>query len=226
MRTPKHLKSMFDGWPELVCFDLDGTLIDSVPDISIALDIALKSVGAPEAGEERARGWIGFGSSKLISQALEWAGISQDAHAACCSTFFEAYFNSVSTNTTLYPNVEALLKAFKHNSVPMALITNKPSVFVKPILDHFGISDYFSWQLGGDTLDEKKPSPLPLIHCSESIEANPERCLMIGDSVADARAAQSANFKSVLVSYGYNHGIELATLNPNIIIDDLAELLM
>ncbi|ADZ90300.1 phosphoglycolate phosphatase [Marinomonas mediterranea] len=218
--------SLFEGWPDLVCFDLDGTLIDSVPDISKALDIALQSVGAAKAGEERARAWVGFGSSKLVSQALEWSGISIDTHESCHSAFLKAYFESVSENTTLYPNVEALLKAFKYNGVPMALITNKPSVFVKPILEHFGLSDYFSWQLGGDTLEEKKPSPVPLLHCSESIEAAPERCLMIGDSVADARAAQAANFKSVLVSYGYNHGIELSTLNPDVVIDDLAELLM
>lgn len=226
MRTPKHFKRLFDGWPELVCFDLDGTLVDSVPSIAAALDKSLVQMGASPAGEERVRGWVGYGSAKLIQQAMEWAGLAAERLEEGYSFFLKAYFEGLTEGTVLYANVESLLKAFKHQQVPMALVTNKPSVFIKPLLDHFGISTYFSWMLGGDTLEEKKPAPLPLLHCMEDIEANPEQCLMIGDSLADYRAAKAAGFKVALVTYGYNHGINLSDLEADAVIDDLAELLM
>ena len=117
-------------------------------------------------------------------------------------------------------------KAFKHNGVPVALITNKPSVFVKPMLDHFELTEQFGWLLGSDTLEEKKPSAMPLLYCSESIEALPENCLMIGDSITDFNAAKNAGFKCALVTYGYHQGVDLKSLGADAVIDDLAELLV
>lgn len=226
MRTPKHFKNMFDGWPELVCLDLDGTLVDSVPDIAAAMDKSLITLGVSPAGEERVRGWVGYGSAKLVQQAMEWAGLGENRYEEGYQIFLKEYFSNLADASTLYANVEALLKAFKYQKVPMALVTNKPSLFIKPLLDHFGISTYFSWMLGGDSLDEKKPSPMPLQHCMEDIEALPEKCLMIGDSLADYRAAKAAGFKVALVTYGYNHGVDLTELETDVLIDDLAELLM
>ena len=226
MRTPKHLQRLFDGWPDLVCFDLDGTLVDSVPDIANAVDKALLSQGAEPAGEINVRGWIGHGSTTLIRRAMTWADVPEEHYEDVYSGFLKAYFEHLADESTLYSNVESVLKAFKHQNVPIALITNKPSVFVKPLLDHFGISNYFSWMLGADSLDEKKPSPVPLLHCAEDVDAEPARCLMIGDSLADHSAARAAGFKSALVTYGYNHGLDLTTLEADVLIDDLVELLM
>ncbi|REG84874.1 phosphoglycolate phosphatase [Marinomonas pollencensis] len=226
MKTPRHFKSWFDGWPELVCFDLDGTLIDSVPDIASAVGAFLAEQNAPLAGEERVRGWVGFGAAKLIEQAMSWANLDPHKHEECYRTFLTHYFAHLTQNTALYANVRELLKAFKHQGIPMALVTNKPSVFIKPILDHFELTEYFGWFLGGDTLEEKKPSALPLLHCSESIEAKPERCLMIGDSMTDCRAANKAGFKCALVTYGYHQGVDLASLGADAVIDDLVELLI
>lgn len=226
MRTPKHLKRMFDGWPELVCFDLDGTLVDSVPSIAAAMDKSLVAMGASPAGEERVRGWVGYGSAKLVQQAMEWAGLPAERNEEGYKIFLKSYFDNLAADSTLYANVESILKAFKYQQVPMALVTNKPSLFIKPLLDHFGISTYFSWMLGGDSLEERKPSPLPLLHCMEDIEAVAENCLMIGDSLADYRAAKAAGFKCALVTYGYNHGVDLNELEADVIIDDLAELLV
>ncbi|MBJ7537001.1 phosphoglycolate phosphatase [Marinomonas transparens] len=226
MKVPKHFKEWFEGWPELVCLDLDGTLVDSVPDLAIAVDAFLTDFGVALAGEERVRGWIGFGASKLVEQALQWANIDANKHEEAYRIFLLHYRNHLTNKTTLYPNVQALLKAFKHNGVPVALVTNKPSVFVKPILDHFELTEQFGWLLGGDTLEEKKPSALPLLHCSESIEALPEKCLMIGDSITDFRAANNAGFKCALVTYGYHQGVDLASLGADAVIDDLTELLV
>lgn len=226
MKIPRHLKQLFDGWPELVCFDLDGTLVDSVPDIAGAVDAFLVAHNAPLAGEERVRTWVGFGSAKLIEQAMAWADIDPNKHEECYSIFLKHYFTHLTDNTTLYPNVKALLKALKHRGVPVALVTNKPGVFIKPILDHFEITEHFGWFLGGDTLVERKPSGLPLLHCCDAIEAGPEKCLMIGDSITDFRAANNAGFKCALVTYGYNQGVDLATLGADVVIDDLVELLI
>ncbi len=226
MKTPKYFSAWFDGWPELVCLDLDGTLVDSVPDIANAVDAFLAEFGAALAGEEQVRAWVGFGSAKLIDQALEWASIDPSMHEEAYRIFLIHYRVHLTDKTTLYPNVKALLKAFKHQGVPIALITNKPSVFVKPMMDYFELTEQFGWLLGGDTLEEKKPSAIPLLHCSESIEALPEKCLMIGDSITDFKAANNAGFKCALVTYGYHQGIDLTSLGADAIIDDLTELLV
>ncbi|WP_392385109.1 phosphoglycolate phosphatase [Marinomonas primoryensis] len=226
MKTPKYFSAWFDGWPELVCLDLDGTLVDSVPDIANAVDAFLAEFGAALAGEEQVRAWVGFGSAKLIDQALEWASIDPSMHEEAYRIFLIHYRAHLTDKTTLYPNVKELLKAFKHQGVPIALITNKPSVFVKPMMDYFELTEQFGWLLGGDTLEEKKPSAIPLLHCSESIEALPEKCLMIGDSITDFKAANNAGFKCALVTYGYHQGIDLTSLGADAIIDDLTELLV
>jgi len=226
MKTPKYFSAWFDGWPELVCLDLDGTLVDSVPDIANAVDAFLAEFGATLAGEEQVRAWVGFGSAKLIDQALEWANIDPSKNEEAYRIFLMHYRAHLADKTTLYPNVKALLKAFKYHGVPIALITNKPSVFVKPMMDYFELTEQFGWLLGGDTLEEKKPSAMPLLYCSESIEALPEKCLMIGDSITDFKAANNAGFKCALVTYGYHQGIDLTALGADALIDDLAELLV
>ncbi len=226
MRTSIHFKRWFYEYPELVCFDLDGTLVDSVPDITSAIDVALEALGSNKAGEVRVRGWVGFGLCKLIEQALDWAQLDRIHYEEVYKMFLQHYYLHVADNTQLYPNVKVLLEAFKHQNIPMALITNKPSVFIKPILDYFGITEYFAWFLGGDSLEEHKPSAMPLLYCSAFIEAKPKNCLMIGDSITDYRAANNAGFKCALVTYGYHQGIDLVSLGADVVMDDLVELLV
>ena len=224
MRTPPKLLQWFDGWPELVCIDLDGTLVDSVPDLASAVDHFLVAAGAAAAGEDRVRAWVGFGAAKLVEQAMQWASVPAVQAEQCYRDFLLFYRDNLTANTQLYPNVLPLLKAFKRQGIPMALITNKPSVFVKPILDHFEIGEYFSWQLGGDALEEKKPSAMPLLHCCQDVEAQPDKCLMIGDSITDHRAARAAGFRSMLLTYGYSQGVDLLSLDADLVADDLTEL--
>lgn len=226
MRTPKHFKRWFEGWPQLVCFDLDGTLVDSVPDLAVAVDTFLLEQGKSPAGDTMVRQWVGHGASNLVIQAMSWGELDDDLYEDCYRSFLLAYKDKLTQNTRLYANVLDLLKALKLNRVPIALITNKPSAFVKPILDHFEISDYFSWILGADTLDEKKPSPMPLLYCAEAIEAEAGLCVMVGDSQTDSRAAVAAGFKNVLVTYGYHQGVDLNSLEPDLLVDDLVELLL
>lgn len=226
MRIPSHMKRWFDDWPQLVCFDLDGTLVDSAPDLAIAVDALLVSQGKETAGEDRVRQWIGFGAAKLVQQVMEWADIDNGLYEECYRVFITTYQKNLTAKTILFPHVIDLLKALKTNKVPIALITNKPSLFVKPVLDHFELTDYFSWILGAEALPEKKPSPMPLMHCVEAIEADVAQCLMIGDSLTDYRAAKAAGMKSAIVTYGYHQGVNFSELEADLILDDLVELLL
>lgn len=226
MKTPRYMQQHFQGWPQLICFDLDGTLIDSVPDLTTAVDAFLLEQGKELAGEEQVRKWVGFGASKLVKQAMAWSEIDSALYESCYRSFILNYKTHLIDKTRLYPHVVELLNACKINKVPLALITNKPEVFVKPILEHFSLTSYFSWILGAETLAEKKPSPMPLLHCAEAIEAKAEQCLMIGDSLTDYNAAQAAGFKSAIVTYGYHQGMDLQNLSADLVLDDLVELLL
>lgn len=226
MKTPKLFKKYFDGWPQLVCFDLDGTLVDSAPDLAAAIDRVLLEQDKEAAGEDRVRQWVGQGASLLVKRAMEWAEIGESAYEKCYQSFLLAYKESLTNKTVLYPHVLDLLKALKMNKVPMAVVTNKPSVFTKPILEHFELQDYFAWILSADSLAEKKPSPAPLLHCSEGIEAEESQCLMVGDSITDFHAAQAAGFKVALLTYGYHQDTKLDALGADMLLDDLIELLL
>lgn len=213
------------NWPQLVCFDLDGTLVDSAPSIAYAIDSSLKEFGIKPAGVDQVRRWIGLGSSHLIKKTQEWAQLSDTKYKSLHEVFSKHYENNVTFNATLYSNVELTLKALKNQNIPIALITNKPSTFVKPLMDHFRLSPYFHLMLGGDTLPEKKPSPLPITHCLDYFNLHPDNALMVGDSITDFQAARSAGVKSALVTYGYHQDINLKELGAHLLIDDLLELI-
>ncbi|MCR3872160.1 HAD hydrolase-like protein, partial [Pseudomonas aeruginosa] len=148
--------------PRLVMFDLDGTLVDSVPDLTAAVDSMLASLGRPPAGIEKVRQWIGNGARVLVRRALagsiEHDGIGEEETEAALALFMEAYADSHAL-TEVYPGVVDTLKWLKRNGVEMALITNKPERFVAPLLDEMKLGRYFRWIIGGDTLPQQKPDP-------------------------------------------------------------------
>lgn len=225
MKFPEQFQHWFGGWPQLVCFDLDGTLIDSVPDLAQAIDSVLVEFECLPAGEARVRAWVGYGATKLVEQAMEWADIPPSSFPLFYDSFFQHYHSKLTDRTRLYSNVKSVLAFLAGQGIPLAVVTNKPSVFVAPILEHFDLMPYFCRLIGGDTFQEKKPSPLPLLQCCEEISVFPEQCLMVGDSLADHKAAVSAGFRSVLLTYGYHHDIDLFSLGADRVIDDLTELL-
>ena len=152
--------------PRLVMFDLDGTLVDSVPDLTAAVDSMLASFGRPPAGIEKVRQWIGNGARGLVRRALagsiEHDGIGEEETEAALALFMEAYADSHAL-TEVYPGVVDTLKWLKRNGVDMALITNKPERFVAPLLDEMKLGRYFRWIIGGDTLPQQKPDPAALL---------------------------------------------------------------
>ncbi|MGH8353093.1 MAG: phosphoglycolate phosphatase [Pseudomonas sp.] len=214
--------------PRLVMFDLDGTLVDSVPDLAAAIDSMLSALGKSAAGVERVRDWVGNGARVLVRRALagglEHAAVAEDEAERALALFMEAYADSHAL-TEVYPGVLETLKWLKKQGVELALITNKPERFVAPLLDALKLGRYFRWIIGGDTLPQQKPDPAALLYVMQLAGVSAEQALFIGDSRNDVLAAKAAKVRCVALSYGYNHGRPIHEESPTLVVDDLRELL-
>ena len=222
-------EQLFPGsLPKLVMFDLDGTLIDSVPDLAAAVDRMLVEMGRAPAGIEAVREWVGNGAPVLVRRALaggiDHAGVSDDEAERGLELFMEAYAESHEL-TVIYPGVGDTLKWLHEQKVEMALITNKPERFVGPLLDQMQIGRYFRWIIGGDTLPQKKPDPAALLHVMQMAGVQAHDALFVGDSRSDVQAAHAAGVQCVGLTYGYNHGRPISEESPALVIDDLRALL-
>ena len=203
----------------LLIFDLDGTLIDSVPDITDAINKTFDKLGIDKVSEKEVRNYLGNGARTLIERALK--GNSELLDKAL-KIFKNNYKNNVCNKTTLYPGVKETLKKLPHKK---AIVTNKPYEFVGEILKTLGIDEYFEMYIGGESLPEKKPSPMPLLYVCEKMGYSPDEAIMIGDSKNDILAAKNAGVKSIAVNYGYNYGEDVSIYKPDIIINDFKKLL-
>lgn len=222
------LKQLFGGeLPQLVMFDLDGTLIDSVPDLAIAVDQMLALRGRPPAGIERVRHWVGNGAPILVRRALagstEHATVDDDEAERALTDFLQIY--SANHNaTTAYPGAKKLLQWLRGKGIALAVVTNKPERFVAPLLADKDLGE-FDWIIGGDTLPVKKPDPAGLQRVMVDAGVSPQHSLFIGDSRNDVLAARAAGVKVVAVSYGYNYGRPVAEENPDLLVDSLDALI-
>ena len=223
------LKALFGGeLPQLVMFDLDGTLVDAVPDLTAAVDRMLAQLGRQPAGSEQVRLWIGNGARVLVRRALAGAlehdHIGEDEAQQALALFMDAYADSHAL-TSVYPGVHECLQALTAAGIPLALITNKPAAFLPALLGDKDLAAYFQWILGGDSLPKQKPEPDQLLWVLDQAQVLPQHSLFIGDSRNDVLAARNAGVPCVALSYGYNHGQPIAQENPLRVIDDLRELL-
>ncbi|CAN6961927.1 MULTISPECIES: phosphoglycolate phosphatase [Psychrobacter] len=215
---------------QLLIFDFDGTLIDSVPDLADATNAMLTTLGKETYPIDSIRNWVGNGSRMLVERAmvgkvevLEGELTVEEAdHAE--QVFFEAYNNISGSKTVAYPYVDSGLKKLKDAGYTLALVTNKPIRFVPKILQSFGWQDLFAEVLGGDSLAVKKPDPAPLLHVCDALDVTPAQAVMIGDSRNDILAGQNANMDTLGLSYGYNYGQDIRELNPTAAFDDFATL--
>jgi len=213
--------------PKLVMIDVDGTLVDSVPDLAYCVDQMMIRLEMPIRGEERVRHWVGNGVPRLVERALtdELDGFpSQEAFDKAYPIFLDLYAQNSSVRSTLYEGVIEGLDYLKSKDCLLGCVTNKAEQFTLPLLKSLGIIDYFGIVISGDTLEKKKPDPLPLIHGANFFNINPKECLMLGDSVSDVKAARAASFQIICMSYGYNHGNNIADENPDLVIDSMAQL--
>nr|WP_318383355.1 phosphoglycolate phosphatase [uncultured Enterobacter sp.] len=228
-----------------VAFDLDGTLVDSAPGLTHAVDMALYALELPQAGEARVITWIGNGADVLMQRALAWsrqeratlrasvgkptvdhADIPEDEQARMLRKLFDRYYaDVVSEGSFLFPDVEQTLAALQAKGLPMALVTNKPTPFVAPLLEALNIARYFTLVIGGDDVKNKKPHPEPLLRVAQKLGLKPHTLLFVGDSRNDIQAARAAGFRSAGLTYGYNYGEPITLSEPDLVFDSFKDLL-
>ncbi|MBB6575563.1 phosphoglycolate phosphatase [Xanthomonas arboricola] len=208
----------------LVIFDLDGTLVDSAPNIAEALNATLQELGLQQFSEATIRSWIGEGVQVLLATALREAGGSHDADTEM-PLMMRHYQASLLHNPQLYPGVAEALAGLREAGTTLALCTNKPARFIAPLLEHLGIAAHFSSVLGGDSLPQRKPDAAPLLHLAKQFGHTPQQCLMVGDSATDAAAANAAAMPLAMVRYGYLRGFDVQSAGAVAIIDDMRQLL-
>ena len=212
--------------PDMILIDVDGTLVDSVPDLAFCVDTMMAALGRSPHGEARVREWVGNGVERLVRRALVGA-LQGEPDAVdfdrAYPLFLDLYAENTSKRSCLYPGVREGIDLLKSAGYRLGCVTNKAAQFTEPLLKDLGIFDDFSIVISGDTLSTKKPDPAPLLHAAEFFGCEPAKALMVGDSVSDVAAARAAGFQIVCMTYGYNHGVDIREAAPDAVIDSFVE---
>jgi phosphoglycolate phosphatase len=211
-----------------VLFDLDGTLLDTVQDIALALNRTMLEHGCESLAEGDVRRMIGRGSPILIERALASQGLAIDApiQTAMVERFFHHYGALEEMNEDRaqpFAGAAELLHMLHDADLRTAVVTNKQHRFAAALLERLGLSAWIDVVVGGDTCARRKPDPQPLLFACEALHVPPSDALMVGDSVNDVQAARAAGIPVVCVSYGYNEGRDSRTLDCDALIDSLTE---
>lgn len=214
---------------KMIAFDLDGTLVNSLPDLALSLNSAFAEFGLPQAPEELVLPWIGNGADVLLARALEWSGRASEFQGENLlplkQRFSHYYGENVCNKSQLYPNVQATLEKLKEQGYLLAVVTNKPTKHVLPVLKAFGIEHFFVESLGGQSLPAIKPHPAPLYYLCGKFGLYPKEILFVGDSKNDILAAQAAGCPNVGLTYGYNYNLPIEGSQPDYVFDDFVQLL-
>jgi phosphoglycolate phosphatase len=206
-----------------VLLDLDGTLLDTVGDIVTAANMMRASLGFAPLEPTLIATFVGKGIPNLVSKTLKDA-VGEPGPTAlkvAVANFERQYEKCFGDTSKPYPGVIDGLNAMKAKGLRLGCVTNKAEKFTLPLLERTGLAEYFELTLSGDSLAEKKPHPMPLLHAAEFFGATPAEVLLIGDSVNDAEAARAAGSPVFIVPYGYNEGQELRGLDCDAFIDDV-----
>lgn len=216
--------SAYDGY----LFDLDGTLVDTAPDINAALNHALQRHGYTGVDEAITRHWIGHGARVLIRQALQ----NQQAAAAASDTITDAlltdfiryYEEHIADNSKPYPGVIDALKQLRRRGAKLAVVTNKLTTLSEQVLDALELTRYFESIVCGDSTDNPKPAADPALLACRELSVPVTRVLFVGDSATDVDCARAAGCDVVCVPDGYNHGIAASELGADAVIESLQDL--
>lgn len=216
----------------LVMYDLDGTLVESVPDLAHAVDAMLADLGLPQVGEASTKLWVGNGIPSLIKRALtndahgdEPGRVEDELFQQAFERFEFHYDAALGKFSYLYPDVAEALARVEAANIAQAVVTNKSYDFADRLLQLMGIRDYFTVIVGGDSLPKLKPDAMPLLHAMTVCNASAERSIMVGDSKNDIIAAKAAGVRCIALPYGYNHGEPIEASEPQWLIPTLAELI-
>ncbi|UFS56611.1 phosphoglycolate phosphatase [Comamonadaceae bacterium M7527] len=217
---------------KLVMFDLDGTLIETAPEIADAVNDTLTHLGLPSVTLKQVNDWIGHGTHTLLISALAdvkqtttddiraWDGLSN------ASTVFNGFYQQrCGTRSNLYPHVRTVLDVLAPKGVRLAVVTNKEGRFTQTVLKAHAMDNVFDMVISGDTLPTKKPNPAAIQHCLDHFGIKPEEAIFIGDSSIDAATAHNAGVRVWLLPYGYNMGEPVSASNPDRVIPDFLPIL-
>lgn len=212
---------------QAVLIDLDGTLLDTIPDLAAAANAMLAELGAAQLPLADIATFVGKGTEVLVRRCLTDERVrlpADDAGTARALAVFNRHYHAVNGRAArLYPGVLKGLRAFREQGARLAVVTNKPTEFTFPLLESSGLAEWFSVVVCGDTCPRKKPDPLPLLHACELLGCPPGRALAIGDSINDALAARAAGITVLAVPYGYNEGRDIHSLDIDGIVFGLDE---
>ena len=234
---------------DAVIVDLDGTMIDTLDDFCVALNSMLADLPAPYSHHRVVRTnvaqWVGKGSENLIKTALASVSIGNEQSISIAKksagampidalplplyeqawlSYQRHYLAVNGLHATVFPGVLDGLTRLKERGLKLACLTNKPTAFAVALLKDKGLIGFFEYTFGGDAFERKKPDPLPLLKTCHALGCSPARTLMLGDSSNDAQAARAAGCPVLLVTYGYNHGQPIQTVDADGFIDSIAEL--
>ena len=206
--------------------DLDGTLLDTIPDLAAATNLMLEALGRAPLSLETVSTYVGKGIPRLVERALagDIDGSASDAAMAEALPVFERFYAQENgRHTKIYPGVREGLEQFRAAGFPLACVTNKAGAFVQPLLERMELAQFFVQTIAGDTLPRKKPDPQQLLHACAQFGVAPAQMLMIGDSVNDVQAARAAGCPVFCVPYGYNEGRTVQSLDVDAIVAALTD---
>jgi phosphoglycolate phosphatase len=217
---------------DLILFDLDGTLVETAPEIMDAVNDALRRFGLSEVTQQQVNDWIGHGTRELLVQALaDRTGASVDSVRSgellqtVLPVYDRFYAQRCGTRSQLYPHVRETLTALRAQGVKLAVVTNKEGRYTQVVLDVHQLAPLFDVVVSGDTFPAKKPNPAGVVHCLSQFGVSADRALFVGDSSIDAATARHAGVPVCLLPYGYNMGQPIEACAPDRVIQDVSSLL-
>ena len=211
-----------------ILFDLDGTLVDTAPDIAAAVGATLRDLDRPPLDDATVRSYIGRGVDVLLHRVLTGerdGNAALDVHKYARGVFLGHYETHNGRTATVYPGVREGIAHARRLGLKLCCVTNKPQVFSDALLAEVGLDRDLEFVLGGDALPKGKPDPMPLLHAAARLGVVPQHCLMIGDSSNDALAARTAGMPVVLVGYGYSEDQGVGTIDCDAIVASIADVI-
>lgn len=217
---------------DLVMFDLDGTLVETGPEIADATNDTLAHFGWATVSQEQVNAWIGHGTRELLLQAMAFVLQTpaedlrhSERFAQAEAVFIGHYQSRCGTRSSLYPQVMETLRALREQGVFTAVITNKEGRYTQTVLDAHGLMPMLDRVISGDTLPKKKPNPAGIDFCLSHFGVDASRALFVGDSSIDVQTARNAGVAVWALPYGYNMGQAIEACQPDRVIPDVSALL-
>lgn len=207
-----------------VIFDLDGTLVDSAEDLRAALNQLLGGLGLRAIEANEIKGMIGDGVLKLVERALVAAHGDPQQKDALLPRFLETYQANSANLTRCYPAVPETLDLLHSKGFRLAVVTNKPVLATHKILEALSLAEFFPVVVGGDSVQQRKPHPAPLLEAARRLGVEVSQSLLVGDNIHDVEAARAAGMRCIAVSYGYHHRPP-SEFNADHLIDHFGDLL-